>query len=241
MLGEVRDHRPDDRQVVDALADLRKQVADRDAALAVMAEFPRAAQHVADVVELRRVRLDLDRLPVLAVEPRLGVERVDLRRSAVHEQEDDARGLGRKVRGPGRPADSLSAAARPARGSAARRRRPRRRPARERAPRPPARQSRCRTASSMSRRVSPGLDKSLAMHGSSRISCCGRRKPAIDSVDEDKLFHVDQDMAEIGPGRASALRPLARSGFRACVWPAEERQARAGFLIGRAAGRKRSR
>ena len=77
-----------------------KQVADRDAALAVVAELPRAAEHVSHVVELRRMRLDLDRLPMLAVEPRLGVERVDLRRPAVHEQEDDARGLCREVRRP---------------------------------------------------------------------------------------------------------------------------------------------
>ena len=102
VLGEVRDHRPDDRQVVDAPADVRKQVADRDAALAVVAELPGAAEHVADVVELRRVRLDLDRLAVLAVEPGLGVERIHLRRPAVHEQEDDAPGLRREVRRPGR-------------------------------------------------------------------------------------------------------------------------------------------
>ena len=102
VLGEVRDHRPDDRQVVDALADMRKQVADRDAALAVVPEFPGAAEHVADIVELRRMGLDLDRLPVLAVETRLGIKRVHLRWPAVHEQEDHARRLGREVRRLGR-------------------------------------------------------------------------------------------------------------------------------------------
>ena len=101
VLREVRDHRAHDGQVVDTRSDPRKQVADRDAALAVLAKLPRASQHVADVVELRRVRLDLDRLAMLAVEPGLGVERVDLRRAAVHEQEDHARRLGRELRRPG--------------------------------------------------------------------------------------------------------------------------------------------
>ena len=57
-------------------------------------------EHVADVVELRGLDLHLDRLAVLAVEPRLGIERIDLRRPAVHEQEDDVLGLGRESAGP---------------------------------------------------------------------------------------------------------------------------------------------
>ena len=41
--------------------------------------------------------LTLIGLAVFAVEARLGVERVDLRRSAIHEQEDDAPRLRREV------------------------------------------------------------------------------------------------------------------------------------------------
>ena len=87
---EVRDDRPDDRQVVDPPGDVGEQVADRDPALAVVAELPRALEHVAHVVELGGMGLDLDRLAVLAVEPGLGVEGVDLGRPAVHVQEDHA-------------------------------------------------------------------------------------------------------------------------------------------------------
>ena len=58
--------------------------------------FHGTAERVADVVELRRLDLHRERLAVLLVQPRLGVERVHLRRPAVHEQEDDALRLGAK-------------------------------------------------------------------------------------------------------------------------------------------------
>ena len=145
VLREIRDHRPHDGELVDARSDPRKQVADRDAALAVPAKLPGAAEHVAHVVELSRMGLDLDRLPVLAIEPGLGVERVDLRRPAVHEQEDDARGLGRKLRGPGAPAGSLSACALRLGLGAVAQDRAEGRIAKERR-RPPAHRNRCRTA-----------------------------------------------------------------------------------------------
>ena len=128
--------------VVHALTDMRKQVADRDAALAVIPELPGAAEHVADVVELRRVGLDLDRLPVLAVETWLGVERVHLRWPAVHEQEDDARGLGRKVRGLWAPADLSPTGWRAGTDSAGASPRAPQTPASERATRGPATQTR---------------------------------------------------------------------------------------------------
>ena len=52
---------------------------------------PGTLEHGADIGELRLWQIDdLDRLAVLAVEARLGVERVHLARPAVHVQEDDA-------------------------------------------------------------------------------------------------------------------------------------------------------
>ncbi len=102
VLREIRDHRSHDGEVVHARADAREQVADGDAAFAVAAELPRTLEHVADVVELSRVGLDLDRLAVLAIEPGLGVEGIELGGTAVHEEKDDALRLGREMRGSGR-------------------------------------------------------------------------------------------------------------------------------------------
>ncbi len=81
------------------LGHVRKQLADRDAALAVLLEFPRAAERVAVVVELRRLDLHLERLAVLRGQPRLGIERVDLRRPAIHVEEDHALRLGGEMGG----------------------------------------------------------------------------------------------------------------------------------------------
>ncbi len=98
VLRKIRCHRADDRHVVDAAADIGEQIAYRNTALAVLPERPRAIEHHADVVELRGSDRHLDRLTMLALQTRLGVERIDLRRSAVHEQKDHARGPRAKMR-----------------------------------------------------------------------------------------------------------------------------------------------
>jgi hypothetical protein len=54
--------------------DIREQVADRRPALAVLLELPRTGQRVADIVELRRLDLRAERLAVLALQQRLGIE-----------------------------------------------------------------------------------------------------------------------------------------------------------------------
>ena len=61
-------------------------------------ERPGRLENVAHIVELRGRRLHLDRLTVFPGQSRLGIERVELRRAAIHEQEDDILGLGREVR-----------------------------------------------------------------------------------------------------------------------------------------------
>src|SRR5262249_34844448 len=58
VLGELRHHRADDGQIIGAAGDVREQLADPQAALAVPAELPRRGHHLADIVELRRLDLE---------------------------------------------------------------------------------------------------------------------------------------------------------------------------------------
>ena len=93
--------RADHGDVVDALGHVREQRADLGAALAVLVEFPLrpleedplVARPVAD---FRVIELDL--LADVGGQPGLGIERVDVRDAAGHEQEDDVLRLGRKMR-----------------------------------------------------------------------------------------------------------------------------------------------
>ena len=82
-------------------ADVREQLADLDAALAVLVELPGRRQQVAGRRELELRLGERQRLAVHLGELRLGVEGIDVRDAAVHEQEDDAPGPGREVRRPG--------------------------------------------------------------------------------------------------------------------------------------------
>ena len=79
-------------------ATLRKEVADFDAALAVLAELERRGEGGAGLAlgapGCRRAAA----WPAYFVEHRLGIERIDVRRPAVHEQVDDVLGLGREMR-----------------------------------------------------------------------------------------------------------------------------------------------
>ena len=78
------------------LADVREELADLDAALAVLLELERRRERRAGApLGLQR---DRQRLAGVLRERRLGVERVDVRRAAVHEQVDDALRLGGKRR-----------------------------------------------------------------------------------------------------------------------------------------------
>ena len=70
--------------------DFRKQVADWYSTLTVVLELPGAGERVADVVELCGFDPGWEWLAVAAVKFRLRVERVDLRDTTVHVQEDDA-------------------------------------------------------------------------------------------------------------------------------------------------------
>ena len=91
VIDAIADHRADHAKVVHARGDIRKQRADRNAALAVLLERPWRLHQAADIVLAeRQAALERHRLAVILVQARLWIERVDARRPAVHEQEDDA-------------------------------------------------------------------------------------------------------------------------------------------------------
>src|SRR5262249_50295228 len=80
VLGVIRDHRADDRHVVDAGSHVRKQVTDVRAGLAVFAKAEwRTQDFVADVEHSGR-RLERKRLAAFLLQTGLGIERVHLRR-----------------------------------------------------------------------------------------------------------------------------------------------------------------
>ena len=95
-------HRADHAQVVDVPGDVRKQLADLDAAFAVPFERERRRQQLAALAAavLRGQRLGQRFARVLG-QFGLGIERIDVRRPAVHEQEDEPLGPRGEVRGLG--------------------------------------------------------------------------------------------------------------------------------------------
>ena len=88
VVRDVGVHGADEADVVGAAADVRKQLAHLHAALAVLLERERRLEQAPGLPFGRDVPAG-QRLPVVLVEHRLGVEAVDLRQAAVHEQEDD--------------------------------------------------------------------------------------------------------------------------------------------------------
>ena len=98
VLHELDGHRADDGQAVGLPADVREQVADRNAAFTVMVELPRAGEDVAVLVEHRPLGGERHRLAGFFGQARLGVERVDLGDAAGHIAKDDVLDLGRMMR-----------------------------------------------------------------------------------------------------------------------------------------------
>ena len=80
-------------------ADFGKELADLDAALAVALEGERRGhQGSVSLIAALRAEVRRQRLAGVAGQRRFGVEGIDVRRAAVHEQEDEPLGPGRKVR-----------------------------------------------------------------------------------------------------------------------------------------------
>ena len=90
-------HRANDRDVVDRPGDVAKEVADFDAALAVLAEFEGRGQGGAGRA-LGGQHAAGEQLAGVLFEGGLGVEGIHMRRAAVHEDVDDVLGLCREMR-----------------------------------------------------------------------------------------------------------------------------------------------
>ena len=90
-------HRVDHAEVVHAPGQMREQLADRDPALAVLPEPERRAEQIPRLARHHPRLGERQGLAVVALQERLMVERVDLRRPAVHEQEDDPLRAGREM------------------------------------------------------------------------------------------------------------------------------------------------
>jgi hypothetical protein len=78
--------------------EVREEVADPVAAFAVLGEFPGGGEEVAGGGELDAGLFEGEGLAVVASQKRLGIERIDVRGAALHEEEDDATGAGGEVR-----------------------------------------------------------------------------------------------------------------------------------------------
>lgn len=94
VFGELGDHGAHDAQLVHALTDVRKEAADRNAALAVLREFPRAAEGVAVVVELGGLHGRGEGLAMIGLQAWLRIKTVHLRNAAIHVEKDDVLGAG---------------------------------------------------------------------------------------------------------------------------------------------------
>ena len=95
MVRDVRVHRADQRDVVNALGRVRENLADRDAALPVALELVRTRERRAGLALGAQV-FHRQQLAGVFLEGRLGVERVDMRRAAVEKIWITRLALGRK-------------------------------------------------------------------------------------------------------------------------------------------------
>ncbi len=93
MVDVVRHHRPDDAQPVDARPDVREELARLEARLAVPTEPPGRGQQLPLLAQVKLGR----GLAVVGGQPGLGVEGVDLRGTAGHEEEDHSPGTAREM------------------------------------------------------------------------------------------------------------------------------------------------
>ncbi len=97
VIGHVGVHRANDADVVDAAGGVREQVAHLDTGLAVSLKLERRGEGGAGLAFGAEVGARQQFAGVFR-QRRLGIERIDVRRAAVHKQVDDALGLAEKVR-----------------------------------------------------------------------------------------------------------------------------------------------
>ncbi len=98
MIGVLGFHRSNHTQIVDNTANVRKQITDFDATFAARLKVPvRFFQKPFEVARFSLPIIDRDLFAVIGEQLRFGIERVDVRDAACHEQKDDPFHLGLKV------------------------------------------------------------------------------------------------------------------------------------------------
>ena len=91
-------HRMDKRDVVNAFCQMREQLADPFAALAILVKLPARLNNSALILAAAAAKcFDFDCFSIHPDHRRLVVKRVDVAWSAIHEQEDDALCFGREL------------------------------------------------------------------------------------------------------------------------------------------------
>src|SRR5439155_11595805 len=99
MRDAVAYHGSNDAQIVGVPGDVREQLAHWKSALAVPAKLPRRLEQASRTAFRKRERtLEGQRFAVIAIEQRLGIERIHVRWAAVHEHEDHTPGSRSEVR-----------------------------------------------------------------------------------------------------------------------------------------------
>ena len=98
-----------DRDVINALGHVRKEFADLNAALAVLPELERGRKGGAGFA-FRPQILHGQRFAGIFLQSRLGIERIHVRRPAVHKKVDDPLGFGGERRRFGRQRRKVTAA-----------------------------------------------------------------------------------------------------------------------------------
>ena len=98
MVDAIGRHGADERDFVDHLLEVRQQVGDRAAALAVLLEFPGARHDLLGAVQGAAFDFERRGLAVVLEQSRLGIEHVDGAGAAADVDEDHALGFGREHR-----------------------------------------------------------------------------------------------------------------------------------------------
>ena len=101
VIGMTRMHRTDERDVIRLIGDVREQIAHFDSALAARRKLPVGPLQknlfvAGPIASFRMIKNHL--LPMVGNQLRLGIERINVRNSATHEQENHRLGLRRKMR-----------------------------------------------------------------------------------------------------------------------------------------------
>src|SRR5437867_3999562 len=97
MVGGIGVHRSNDTNIIDTLADMRKEFTYFDAALAIFFETERRAHQVAGLTLGYRISTG-HRLPMKLGQQGLRVKGVDLGWAAIHKEKNDVLGLGCEMR-----------------------------------------------------------------------------------------------------------------------------------------------